>query len=221
MTGTRILVMAKAPVPGAVKTRLRLEPARAARLQGALISDTVERARDVAPVTVAASPRESLHLVRRLIGPETPLVAQPEGDLGQRMLAGARGLFARGEGPVLVLGTDAPTLPPRYVVEAVRSLAGKDAHDAALTPSEDGGYVLIGLRKPHAALFEDISWSTLSVHEQTVTAAGRAGISLHETPPWYDVDDPDDLNRLRAELLRNPGLAPRTARLLAREDARC
>lgn len=224
MSDPRILVMAKAPIPGAVKTRLRLDPARAARLQEALISDTVEKARGVfpsAPVTVAVSPAESLESVRRLIGPEPALVEQPAGDLGERMLAGARGLFAQGDGPVLVLGTDAPTLPPQYIREAARSLCGESGHDVALAPSEDGGYVLIGLRAPHAALFEDIAWSTPRVHRQTLAAARRAGLSVYETSPWYDVDGPQDLERLRAELSREPGRAPRTARLLASEDARC
>lgn len=218
MPGLRILVMAKAPIPGAVKTRLRLDPVRAGRLQEALISDTVEKARAVfatAPVTVAASPAEHLESVRPLVGPEVSLVAQPEGELGERMLAGARGLFAEAEGPVIVLGTDAPTLPPENIREAARSLVGEDRHDAALVPSEDGGYVLIGLHAPHAALFEGIEWSTARVSGQTLAAADRAGLSVYETSPWYDVDEPEDLERLRAELARDPGLAPRTARLLA------
>jgi hypothetical protein len=91
MPDSRTIVMAKAPIPGSVKIRLRLDPTRAVRLQEALISDTVEKARGIfpsAPVTVAASPAESLEAVRSLIGPEPELIAQPEGDLGDRMLAG-------------------------------------------------------------------------------------------------------------------------------------
>lgn len=213
--------MAKAPVPGTVKTRLRLEPEEAARLQEALISDTVEKARAVAPVTVAVSPAESLYDIRRLVGSagRVSLVAQPEGDLGERMIAGARGLFAGGEGPVIVLGTDAPTLPPEYIREAARSLAGRGGHDAALVPSEDGGYVLIGLRAPHAGLFEGMAWSTPEVHRRTLASARRAGLSVYEAPAWHDVDEPGDLDRLRAELSREPGLAPYTARVLAEMDA--
>lgn len=212
MTGPRILVMAKAPVPGAVKTRLRLPPEDAADLQAAMIRDAVEKASSVAPVTVAASPAGKLDSVRELIPADTPLFAQPEGDLGDRMLAGARELFDRGAGPVLVVGTDAPTLPAIYLREALRAL--EDGSDVALTPSEDGGYVMIGLQKPHAALFEGIAWSTPQVHRQSIEAARRAGLSVYETSLWHDVDDPDDLRRLRAELARDPALAPRTARLL-------
>ena len=208
----RILVMAKAPEPGAVKTRLRLPSEDAARLQEAMISDAAEKASYVAPAAVAASPAEKLESVRRLVPRDTPLLAQPEGDLGQRMLAGARELFRQGDGPVLVVGTDSPTLPASYLRDSLRSLdAGSDV---ALTPSEDGGYVAIGLRKPYAALFEGMAWSTPRVHLQTIEAARRAGLTVHETGLWYDVDEPDDLERLRAELARDPALAPRTARLL-------
>lgn len=194
---------------------MRLAPDEAARLQEALIPDAVEKARTVAPVTVAVSPAEGMGSVRRLVGPSTPLIAQPGGDLGGRMLDGARRLFAEGPGPVVILGTDAPALPPGYISEAVRYLLGKEGYDAALTPSRDGGYVLIGLRAPHDALFEGISWSTPEVYSQTLAGASRAGLSVYETPPCHDVDEPEDLERLRPELAREPRLAPRTARVLA------
>lgn len=212
MTAPRILLMAKSPMPGAVKTRLRLPPEEAARLQAAMIRDAVEKASSVAPVTVAASPATELDSVRKLIPAGTPLLAQLEGDLGHRMLAGASELFDLGGAPVLVIGTDAPTLPASYLRDALGSL--ENGSDVALAPSEDGGYVMIGLHKPHAALFEGISWSTPRVHRQTVEAARRAGLSLYETDFWHDVDEPEDLQRLRAELAREPALAPRTARLL-------
>lgn len=212
MTEPRILVMAKAPVPGSVKTRLRLPPEEAARLQEAMICDAVEKAASVAPVTVAASPAAELDSVRKLIPADAPLLAQPEGDLGHRMLAGASELFDRGGAPVLVIGTDAPTLPASYLRDALVSLETES--DAALTPSEDGGYVMIGLRKPYATLFEGISWSTPQVYGQTVETARRAGFRVYETGLWYDVDVPEDLERLRAELARDPALAPHTAGLL-------
>lgn len=100
MPDSRTIVIAKAPVPGSVKTRLRLDPTRAARLQEALISDTVEKARGIfpsAPVTVAVSPAESLEAVRSLIGPEPELIAQPEGDLGIGCSPGVR-TVGRGRG---------------------------------------------------------------------------------------------------------------------------
>jgi len=210
--------MAKAPVAGTVKTRLRLQPEAAARLQEALLGDAVEKAREAAPVTVAVSPADGLSEVRSLVGPEVPLLPQPDGSLGDRMLAGVRELSAGG-GIVVVLGTDAPTLPPAYIREAIGAL--DSGYDATLTPSEDGGYVLIGLREPYAELFGDITWSTPEVYRQTLDAARGAGLAVYETAPWHDVDEPEDLERLRGELARDPGLAPRTARLLAEVRPGC
>jgi uncharacterized protein len=85
-------------------------------------------------------------------------------------------------------------------------------------PSEDGGYVLIELCAPHAELFEGVAWSTSQVRDQTLAAACRTGVSVYETSPWYDVDEPEDLERLRAELACDPALAPH--RPLARARGR-
>jgi glycosyltransferase A (GT-A) superfamily protein (DUF2064 family) len=78
----------------------------------------------------------------------------------------------------------------------------------------DGGYVLLGLREPHAALFAGIKWSTEAVYEQTLARARKAGLSVHRQEPWYDVDTPEDLDRLRKELAQNPEVAPRTREVL-------
>lgn len=207
----RILVMAKAPIPGLAKTRLRLPPATAARLQEALIADTVNKARDLAPITVAGTPPESLNLIASLLPAGVELIPQPEGDLGQKMLAGAYHLFDGAPGPVIILGTDAPTLPPAYIERAVSALQN---HDVSIVPSTDGGYVLIGLRAAHETVFANIEWSTGKVREQTLARARQVALALHETEPWYDVDEPEDLDRLKRDLEANPTLAPRTAALL-------
>ena len=204
--------MAKAPVPGTVKTRLRLDPTEAARLQAALIGDTVEKACALGPTTVAGSPRDLLKLIRDLIpDEEVALIGQPEGDLGHRMLSAATALFRASPKPVLILGTDAPTLPPQAILEAADALA---THDIAIIPSTDGGYVLIGLGRPHAAVFAGIGWSTAEVYRQTLARAGEAGLSVYEGEAWYDVDEPRDLSRLAGELRARPDLAPRTAEVL-------
>jgi glycosyltransferase A (GT-A) superfamily protein (DUF2064 family) len=107
----RILVMAKAPVPGTVKTRLGLPPQDAAGLQAALIRDTVEKARSLAPTTLAGAPADRLDLRRPLLPDDVALIPRSPGDLGDRMLAGNRALFDVSPDPVLIPGTDAPTLP--------------------------------------------------------------------------------------------------------------
>ncbi len=207
----RLLIMAKAPISGTVKTRLRLQPEVAARLQAALIRDTAHKAHALAPTTVAGAPPDRLHLIQDLLPDDVPLIPQSEGNLGVRMLAGARILFADAPDLVLILGTDAPTLPPEAIGTAANSL---HTHDISIIPSKDGGYVLLGLRKPHGAVFSGIEWSTAAVHEQTLRRAKEAALSVYEGTPWRDVDEPGDLTRLRKELGACPELAPRTAEVL-------
>ena len=209
----RILVMAKAPIPGTVKTRLGLPPEDAAGLQAALIRDTTEKAASLAPTTVAGAPADGLDLIRPILPDEVGLIPQPPGDLGDRMLAGSKTLFDASPDPVLLLGTDAPTLPATAIREAADALS---THDVSIIPSTDGGYVLLGLRQPVGAVFSGVDWSTEAVHRQTLARAEEAGLSVHEGEPWYDVDEPGDLARLREELDAWPRLAPRTADFLGR-----
>lgn len=207
----RLLVLAKAPIQGTVKTRLRLPPEDAARLQEALIRDTVGKVSTLAPTTVAGAPPDRLYLIRNLLPDDVPLIPQPEGDLGHKMLAAARVLFADAPDPVLILGTDAPTLPPEAIATAASCL---DTHDISIIQSEDGGYVLLGLRELYTAVFYGVEWSTSAVYGQTLRRAGEAGLSVYEGAPWWDVDEPGDLVRLRGELGTCPGLAPWTAEVL-------
>lgn len=207
----RILVMAKAPVPGTVKTRLELPPRVAAGLQAALIGDTAGKARSLAPTTVAGAPPDKLDLVRALLPEDVALISQRPGDLGDRMLAAARTLFDASPTPVLLLGTDAPTLPAEAIEGAASAL---DTHDLSIIPSRDGGYVLLGLRRPVGEVFRGVHWSTSAVFRQTLRAADGARLSVYEGEPWYDVDEPGDLARLGEELGDHPGWAPRTAGFL-------
>jgi uncharacterized protein len=209
----RILVMAKAPIAGTVKTRLGLPPRDAAGLQAALIRDTVEKARSLAPITLAGAPADRLDLIRLLLPNDVALIPQSPGDLGDRMLSGARTLFDASPDPVLLLGTDAPTLPSEAIETAASAL---ELHDVSIIPSTDGGYVLLGLRRPVRAIFGGVEWSTEAVHRQTLGRAGEAGLSVYEGEPWYDVDEPEDLDRLREELAVRPHLAPRTGSFLGR-----
>ncbi|QIN82682.1 DUF2064 domain-containing protein [Rubrobacter tropicus] len=203
--------MAKAPIPGAVKTRLRLPPEDAARLQTAFVTDAVDKARGLAPTTVAGAPGDRLSLIRPLLSENNPLIPQCDGDLGDRMLAAAHALFADVPDPVVILGTDTPTLPPEAIAEAASSL---DKYDISIIPSTDGGYVLLGLRGPYGRVFSGIEWSTPEVYGQTLTRAKEAGLSVYEGAPGRDVDEPADLARVREELKARPWLAPRTAEAL-------
>ena len=99
-----------------------------------------------------------------------------------------RGLVVRGHPVAAVLNSDSPTLPPAYLVELAEALA-RPGDRAVLGPATDGGYYVLGLKAPHARLFEDVEWSTENVAEQTLARAREIGLPVHVLPPWYDVDD--------------------------------
>ncbi len=171
----RILIMARAPIPGTVKTRLGLPPQAAAGLQAALIRDTVEKARSLAPTTLAGAPAERLDLIRPLLPDDVALIPQSPGDLGDRMLAGSRALFDASPDPVLILGTDAPTLPAGAIETAAYAM---DLYDISIVHSVDGGYVLLGLRRPVETVFRGMNWSTEAVHRQTLERAEETALSV-------------------------------------------
>ena len=216
MRATAVVVFAKAPRAGAVKTRLcpPLSPAAAARLYHCFLLDVLERVRALGGITpvIAYAPRRAREFFAAT-QPGMRLVPQGGGDLGARMARVFERLFACGFAPVVILGADSPTLPLRHLRAAIRLLV-RGTHDGVIGPSEDGGYYLIGLRAPCPALFSGISWSTGRVLAQTLAKARRTGRRLRRLPPWYDVDTIEDLRRLAVELRRTRGLAPRTRRVL-------
>jgi rSAM/selenodomain-associated transferase 1 len=198
------IVMVKAPRAGAVKTRLVPPLAReeAASLAASFARDTVAAVRRVVrDVVVAYAPDDGRGTLEALFKDEGLLwFAQRGEDLGARIESAASYAFARGQGPVIIVGTDSPTLPPTFVERAVASLSKAEA-DVALGPTEDGGYYLVGLRQTFGDLFRNVEWSTPRVYRQTAGNASRLGLRVLELPRWYDVDTRADLLRLRDELL--------------------
>ena len=197
--GCAVIVFAKAPVPGTVKTRLagHLGADGAARLAERMLIETVSQAHAAAlgAVELCCAPDASHAVFERLAG-ELPLVLseQGEGDLGARMHRAFVRVLGRHE-RAIVIGTDAPGLDAAYLHEAAQRLCG---HDAVLGPALDGGYTLIGLRRPNAALFEGIAWSTGEVLAQTRAALQRLGLAHAELAPLADIDEPADLRHLPA-----------------------
>ena len=191
-----IAVLAKAPVAGFAKTRLIpvLGAGRAARLQARLTDRAVETACAAAtgPVTVWATPDET-HAAFQMLRTHRniALARQPDGDLGARILAG---LKASG-GPTLVIGTDCPSMMPAHLRKAADVLRG--GSDAVVYPAEDGGYVLIGMRRPVPALFAGMSWSTTEVMAETRRRMRYHRLAWQEPVTLWDVDVPEDLPRLR------------------------
>lgn len=197
-TRIELTILAKAPLPGLCKTRLipHLGAAGAAALQGWLLQRTVATAvsADIGPVSLWCAPDETHpdFLRCRAFG-DVRLLPQPQGDLGARMHAAVAA--ARTPAGTLIIGTDCPALTPGLIRQVADALG---CHDAVLVPAEDGGYVLIALRRADPRLFEAIDWSTDRVMAQTRLRLQTLGLDWHETPPLWDVDRPADFERLTA-----------------------
>lgn len=198
-----LLVFAKAPVPGRVKTRLagKLGQRGAARLYQAMVGKTLITARqaNLCPIQLWCAP-DTRHgffaACRRDHGVE--LQVQQGDDLGRRMDRALRHALAECPYAVLI-GGDCLSLQTDDLRSAFAALAA--GQDAVLGPAEDGGYVLIGLRRPQPALFRNIQWGGSGVLAATRRRLRRTGLSWIELPPRWDIDRPVDLQRLRRERL--------------------
>ncbi len=194
-----LAVMAKAPQAGFAKTRLipLLGAAGAARAQRKFALDTLHTAHSFAPkgLTLWCAPHGQHHFFRALRQAKgIACQVQPEGDLGYKMQAIVAQHFAQPAAtPLLIMGTDCPVLSPGHLQHTAAALAN---HDVALIPAEDGGYVLIGLRRPVPEVFENITWSTPQVLQQTRQQLRLAGASWYELPALWDIDEPADWQRL-------------------------
>ena len=192
-----VAIFAKAPVPGYAKTRLipALGADGAAALQAKMIHQAVETAcaANLARVTLWCSPDPSHAGFADLARSHgIDLRRQFPGGLGARMLAAFRAQPA--QRPLLLIGTDGPALHADHLLACARSLHQGD--DATFLPTEDGGYLLVGLRRAQPAIFAGIAWSTPAVMVQTRRRLVRAGLRWSEPAVLWDVDTPDDLKRL-------------------------
>lgn len=193
----RLMVFARAPVPGAAKTRLipALGAEGAAALHAQLCCRTLAlaSAARLAPVELWCSP-DTAHpffaACRTAFGVD--LRAQHGSDLGSRMAAAFDDALDPGR-PALIIGTDCPGLGPGDLRQAFQVL--HEGCDAVLGPAEDGGYVLIGLARPAPGLFADVDWGTDRVLAQTREHLRELGLRWHELAPRRDVDRPEDLIR--------------------------
>jgi len=191
-----VAILARAPVPGQVKTRLipALGASGAARLQRWLLRRTVSTAleADIGPVVLwcAGDPGHPDIVLCRALGPIT-VRAQPEGDLGTRMLAAVQ--QSPTPAGTLVIGTDCPALGVAHLREAAQSLR---THDALVLPAEDGGYVLIGIKAPSHELFAGVDWGTERVMAETRQRLRALGWRWSEPATLWDVDRPADVERL-------------------------
>ncbi|MGH7101628.1 MAG: TIGR04282 family arsenosugar biosynthesis glycosyltransferase [Acetobacteraceae bacterium] len=227
---TAIAVMAKAPRQGAVKTRLTppLKPAEAVLLSESFLIDITAKLHEAAisaPITpfLAYAPAGAEARFKGIVAPGTQLVLADGGSIAEPGISGigrglfqaARNLFQSGYGAVALVSADAPTLPAMTLSAAAHALA-RPGDRMVLGPAADGGYYLIGLKAPHRRLFQEISWSSATVADETEARAREIGIEVVRLPTWYDVDDTATLGRLRAALNRGSEQAPATKATLAR-----
>jgi len=240
-----LAVMTKAPQAGRVKTRLvpPLTPEEAAEFNKCFLRDTA------AAISLCCSgglraptaANELLHpgahgapLQCSAVAVYTPVGAEPaytdilpadfsllpqRGDkFGERLYFAVEDLFKCGFESVCLIDSDSPTVPTENYAEAVELLSSNQDR-VVLGPSDDGGYYLMGVKKPHSRLFEQIDWSTERVLSQTRQRANEIGLEVKLLPTGYDVDDDASLHRLCNQLLREQGndsVAPNTRRFLAR-----
>jgi rSAM/selenodomain-associated transferase 1 len=166
-----------------------------------------------APV-LSYGPLEARSFFQEFVPPHFSLVPQLGAELGARLLSTFEQLFRQGFDHVFAIDSDTPTLPSTYLQHALDAMAQPQT-DVVLGPTEDGGYYLLGLRRLHRQLFEEMPWSTPQVLIETLRRAEAQQLHTICVEPWFDVDTPDDLHRLM-EVLRasHNGEAPHTQRFL-------
>jgi rSAM/selenodomain-associated transferase 1 len=203
-----LVIMAKAPRLGTVKTRLAksLSAEAVTELYRCLLDDTMALAHSLPGVKIAIMcPASDVEELAQLAGASTSVVAQQ----GQGLAAGLTSVFAHFAGRhVIAFNSDSPHLPITILENAFEILA---AHDVVIGPTHDGGYYLVGAKADHGALFHGSGMGTNSALDTLLERARRLQLSVGFTDPFYDIDLEDDLTRLSAELQLAPERAPRTA----------
>jgi rSAM/selenodomain-associated transferase 1 len=213
--GDVLVVMAKYPRAGEVKTRLaiHLGAEAASELYTAFLLDIAARFQAASRTLVWAVDPPGSDLAS-IVGAGCLCIDQRGNGLAERMLRCFETLFDAGAGRVVMIGGDVPHLPPESVRAAFRAL---DDCDVTLVPSADGGYCLVGLRSL-VDIFTPIEMSTPQVFEQTRALLRSRGLRLHVLEASFDIDEPADLQRL-AELIRSGEVdLPHTAAVLARKN---
>jgi len=196
-----LILFAKEPKNNQVKTRLRpyLATGSTEGIYMAFFRDMVEIARQVQcknRLIAYESDNENPEFIQK-VAPDFKIIKQTGKDLGERMYQIFWWILHHKAHHVIIIGTDIPTLPPENLQMAFKQLSH---HDIVLGPSFDGGYYLIGSKKPYREIFENIDWGSNRVLNQTVCKINKMHLKAAFIPRWYDVDDQDGLNRLKKDL---------------------
>lgn len=206
-----LVIMAKAPRLGSVKTRLAesLSLQAVTDLYRCLLNDTIALARALDRVQIAIMcPASDVEDLSRAVAKSVRIVPQ----IGQGLAAGLASVFnhfaTAGQQRVIAFNSDSPHLPASVLEAAFDAL---EACDLVVGPTHDGGYFLVGAKASHSDLFANDGMGTASALEALLTRAHALALSVHLTDPFYDIDVEGDLTRLAAELQLAPARAPRTA----------
>jgi len=215
ITNRTLVIMAKAPRQGSVKTRLTesLPLQAVTELYRCLLNDTIALAQRLDHVEIAIMcPASDVEDLSRAVAETVRIVPQT----GQGLAAGLAFVFAHfatpGHQRVIAFNSDSPHLPASALETAFDLL---EARDLVVGPTHDGGYYLVGAKASHPGLFASDGMGTASALEALLTRARALGLSVHLTDPFYDIDVAADLSQLADELQRLPGKAPRTAKWLS------
>lgn len=215
-----LLVVAKRPAAGQTKTRLcpPLTGDAAAALYACFLRDTLDIMRQVPDVLcgIGYLPDDAAGYFQAL-APDMALTPQRGAGLGERLDHLLTHALESGAQQAVVMDSDSPTLPAEYLVQAFTALDG-DA-DVVLGPCDDGGYYLIGLKRPQPRLLRDVEMSTPDVARDTLVLAEQLGLKVTLLPTWYDVDTVAELDRLRAEVATLPIAVARHTRAFLAANA--
>ncbi len=210
-----VIIMTKVPRAGNVKTRLLpfLAPEQCRDLAEAFLLDAINKTRNLCDeLIIAFAPAHEKDYFADMTVENLTLIKQQGADLGEKMFNAVEFAFNRNsDANVVVIGTDSPTFLPEFIEKAFEKLISEA--EIVLGESEDGGFYLIGLRKILPNLFKNIEWSSPQVYDRITRNIARLRVKLESVPVWYDVDTPNDLRRLRDEILDDrqaQKVAPRT-----------
>lgn len=206
MSGAAIGIICKAPWPGRSKTRLATAVGAdaASQLSACFLRDLAATV-DAVPESLGRrgygvyAPAGTEHVIRELLPATFGLLLQAGNDLGHVLFGATLTLLDAGHDCVLLVNGDSPTLPTRFLVQAIEALR-KPGDRMVLGPASDGGYYLIGLKYPHRRLFAEIAWGTNTVARATCERADEIGLATTLLPEWYDIDDVETLRWLQEEL---------------------
>ncbi|HLM03531.1 MAG TPA: TIGR04282 family arsenosugar biosynthesis glycosyltransferase [Pyrinomonadaceae bacterium] len=197
-----IIIMAKAPIAGTVKTRLEphLSAERCARLAECFLRDTINKAKSLKiQLILAYSPAAEIDYFRQIAGENTQLVEQKGDNLGEKMFSAFEFALARDTDAAVMIGTDSPTFPVDFIERAFELL--ETGSEAALGKTGDGGFYLLGLRRLDAGIFRRVEWSSAKTFTQVRENIMNLNWRLREVSGWYDIDEAKDLEQLENEFL--------------------